>query len=316
MTLMRKLRTALHLAREGKWGAFKHQCRLGWRARRLRAAGTQAFVHRDLGFPFICVPTWADSAEQFRSNNGDRWEFQLLRRWLEPGDVAIDAGANLGLYTFAFAERVTPGGIVVAVEAAPFVVEQLRLGAAMLQTPQVRIVHAALSNSQGTATFYVTNGAVPTAEQSLHPGPVQRAHSLAVQVPTLTLASLADEHITNRTVAAVKLDIEGAENDALAGAPSAWFDADAPLWLLEINPSALERFGSRPSDVIQRFLAGPFSCWLLPKHPLRVNVETALRPLSAEIAIDWSESLYYNFLALPLAPRFAERRTRVRALFP
>jgi precorrin-6B methylase 2 len=44
-------------------------------------------------------------------------EFELLRRLLAPGDIAIDVGANIGCLTVTLARAVGPSGTVFAIEA-------------------------------------------------------------------------------------------------------------------------------------------------------------------------------------------------------
>lgn len=44
------------------------------------------------------------------------FEIQLMRLFIKPGDIVIDAGANIGTHTIAFANQVGPTGIVHAFE--------------------------------------------------------------------------------------------------------------------------------------------------------------------------------------------------------
>ena len=66
----------------------------------------------------------------------------------------------------------------------------------------------------------------------------------------------------------MKIDIEGAEACALTAVPALWLTGDGPLWIVEINPGALARFGASPSEVVRNFSAKAFDLQLLPKHPL------------------------------------------------
>ena len=62
-----------------------------------------------------------DYAEQERF---DSWATALLRSGdLKPGDVVADIGCGRGLFTFAFAERVAPGGTVLALDTNPGVLD-------------------------------------------------------------------------------------------------------------------------------------------------------------------------------------------------
>ena len=43
-------------------------------------------------------------------------ELELLERYIKPGDVIVDIGANIGTHTVAFAQLVGPRGLVIAFE--------------------------------------------------------------------------------------------------------------------------------------------------------------------------------------------------------
>jgi predicted methyltransferase len=53
-------------------------------------------------------------------------EMHFLQRYLRPGDVVIDAGANIGTYTLLAATCVGPTGQVIAFEPAPVAFARLR----------------------------------------------------------------------------------------------------------------------------------------------------------------------------------------------
>lgn len=45
-------------------------------------------------------------------------EVEFVRRYLQPGESAVDVGANFGIYITAMAERVGPAGTIFAFEPA------------------------------------------------------------------------------------------------------------------------------------------------------------------------------------------------------
>ena len=49
----------------------------------------------------------------------DRAERKLLRKTLSPGDVAVDVGANIGIYTQLLSRWVGPTGLVHSFEPSP-----------------------------------------------------------------------------------------------------------------------------------------------------------------------------------------------------
>lgn len=137
------------------------------------------------------------------------WEFELAARALKPGDVAIDCGANIGVYTEMLASR---GATVFAFEPDPlaFQVLQRRVGA----RPNVTLRQEAVGAETATVSLY---RAAAFAEN-----PVERTQSSSVlafkpnvatddfvNVPQVDIAEFIAS--LNRPVAIMKVDIEGAE---------------------------------------------------------------------------------------------------------
>jgi len=118
------------------------------------------------------------------------------------------------------------------------------------------------------------------------------------------------QELPNRTIACIKVDVEGAEIKALRGTPSFLMRNDAPAWIIEINPETLARFACEPSEVVNHFDEKTFERWLLPKY-LRDGRITA-PPRRYHPLEKFSDALFYNLLALPLGARFADRVNRVR----
>lgn len=131
--------------------------------------------------------------------------YRLLRRYLRPGDVFLDVGGHRGDFTVWAARR---AGKVVCYEALPDNVRRIRqvIEANDLDNAQVRHgaatahggrVHLNVSPKSGTNTLVT-----PTTFD-----PVGR-----IEVPAVRL----DDQMDRADV--IKMDIEGAEVDALSGA--------------------------------------------------------------------------------------------------
>ena len=79
------------------------------------------------------------------------YELQFLRRLLEPGQQAIDVGANYGVYCLSIAMAVGPQGRVWAFEPASSTAAFLEQGIAANKFGQVVLERCALSRECGTA---------------------------------------------------------------------------------------------------------------------------------------------------------------------
>ena len=315
MSTASKAMTLLRLMARGDWRAVRSRWLFNtahWRARR---HGGRPFVHRDMGFPGVCHPDWPDSLDQFSNLAGDHWEMKLLRSWLRPGDAAVDVGTNLGLYALAVGDRVGPQGRVLAVDADAFIIEKLRATVRLLGASQIEPVQAAVADQAGSLTFYVRTDRSITGEQSLHPGEGAREACTAVTTAALTLENLIRMLDRDASLALIKVDIEGAEAMAFRKVPPHLLTGDGPFWLVEIHPGALARFGAVPADIVGRFPRAGFELWLLPKHPL--GPDSGAQPLRLLAESErFTDSLYYNLLAVPRGSRWQERRAAIKEFLP
>jgi FkbM family methyltransferase len=144
---------------------------------------------------------------------------------IRPGDVAIDGGANGGLHTLSLARAVGSSGHVVAYEPIPSVWRQLVLNTSSYPWVTCRNV-ALLDRQERQMPFFVDseNPALSRLTVAL-----DITDSLSqIQVPCVTM----DEDIVNRPIAAIKLDLEGAEFSALRGAAEI-LRSDRPLVVFE-----------------------------------------------------------------------------------
>lgn len=314
MSLSQKLLTACQLIARADFATLRRQWTINQGQLLLWLHRGKPFAHRRLGFPSVCHPDWIDSADLFCVNAGDHWEYRLIQQWLEPGDQFLDLGANVGYYAFAALPAVGPAGRVVAVDAAPYVVDKLRLSARLLGAANLQAIQAAVTDQDGEVSFHICPTGFVTTEQSIRPPDSLLPQSVRITVPALTLRSLQGAAALDGRLSVVKIDIEGAEAAALRAAPPEWFTAGGPLWIIEINPGALARFEATAPEILRRFPPDHFDCWVLPKHPLDPKIHPRMRPAVSTDRFD--DSIYYNLFALPRGPRWRQRTLRLAPFFP
>jgi FkbM family methyltransferase len=154
----------------------------------------------------------------------------LVERFVRPGDHAVDAGANWGLFTARLAELVGPSGRVTAFEPHPGHAQTL--GAIARRHPWVDLRFAALSTEPGSAELAVPvhEGRTLSALASLEPPEAEdgvRFDKLPVEVTTLDAALEGTP-----PVGLVKCDVEGHELAALRGGER-MLRRDRPVVLVE-----------------------------------------------------------------------------------
>ncbi|MGE3148704.1 MAG: FkbM family methyltransferase [Pseudorhodoplanes sp.] len=142
---------------------------------------------------------------------------RLYARFVKPGDLVFDVGAHVGDRTGAFRRL---GARVVAVEPQPALVTTLRV--LYGRDRMVTIVPAAVGRQDGTVEMMV-NVANPTvstispqfiAASQGAPGWEGQRWSRTINVPMTSLDALIARH---GRPSFIKIDVEGFEEEALAG---------------------------------------------------------------------------------------------------
>lgn len=127
---------------------------------------------------------------------------------LNQGDVFIDVGANIGYYTILGARRVSFRGKVVAIEMVPQTAELLRKNVLLNGCGNVEVIEAAVFSRAGLQ-LNVRMQAGLFGQAS-----VDRARPGNICARTVTLDEVCRPY---EKVRLVKVDIEGAEMEALKG---------------------------------------------------------------------------------------------------
>ena len=155
--------------------------------------------------------------------------FGAMRNSIRAGDVVMDIGANIGVFTVLMA-RWAEKGTVHAFEPSPEAFSALRRHLALNHVEaQVVPVAAAVSDVVGEAVFYAHSR---NGENSLNPAIAERIPTEALRVPVVTIDEYAGQH--NVMPSFLKIDIEGYEFHALAGG-LATIRASKPTMLVEMH---------------------------------------------------------------------------------
>ena len=179
------------------------------------------------------------------------WEPDLshfIDERLENGGTFVDVGANIGYHTLLAATKVRENGRVVAVESSPkvFALLEESISTNNLQSV-VRTVNKAASREEGVLPLFEG----PDQNIGLSTTVGTRGLPSEGEIPAAPLGMLLlEEEIAS--VRLVKIDVEGAEGEVLAGMGE-FLDAcpDEVELLVEISPEWWEDKELSPSDVLQ-----------------------------------------------------------------
>lgn len=143
-------------------------------------------------------------------------DLEALARLLRPGDVFVDCGANLGLWSLVAAPLVAPSGAVHAFEPNPVTAERLRMHAE--QSSLIQVHPTALAATRGTVSF--------------DPGDHHNVSRVSDGGHLRIASSTLDDELSVAP-SGIKIDVEGYELEVLRGARAAL--RSRPWIIIEFN---------------------------------------------------------------------------------
>jgi FkbM family methyltransferase len=170
---------------------------------------------------------------------------RLIDAAIRPGATVVDVGASIGYNTVYASRRVGPTGRVIAIEPAADNVGVLRENIAANRLDNVVVRPVAAGRAHEVRDFFLRGET--SAVNSLFPESVYAAVTSVAQVPVAPLDDLVDVD-----PALVKIDVEGAELDVLAGMTRLLRHPPIRL-IVEWHPGLQEAAGYAP-DALPRLL--------------------------------------------------------------
>ena len=187
--------------------------------------------------PLFRLYAWTGDADIGRAFVDGVYEPHVTRAMcvaVEPGMTVVDLGANIGYYAMLAAALVGPAGRVVAFEAGRANADLVLASAAANGFDHVEVHHAAVADRPGVLERHRARGSNGYVRPS-QPGRPPPA-SGDVELTRAVVLDDALESLDRLDV--VKIDIEGAEFQAMAGAPRT-IERFRPVVLTEFSPEAL-----------------------------------------------------------------------------
>lgn len=234
---------------------------------------------------------WHYVRELENFNEHDERDLIVVKKLVEKGEVAIDIGANIGIYTKILSEKVMAQGRVYSIEPVPQTFSLLTHCVKKLGLGNVKLLNIGISDSNrsvsmvvppyagGGENFYMAH-IVASSPKDVN------KNTFEVKVQTLdSIFSEADEKVTF-----IKCDVEGHEWPVIRGAQKT-IERTKPAWLIEIsdNPdisstdahkvfSCLQENGYLPfwfdGNFLRKRIPGTTSVnyfFLTPEHVQRVR---------------------------------------------
>lgn len=184
------------------------------------------------GFPLYINPRFDKGIEKkiYLTGTYEKGLLHVIDNLIGPGDIVVDAGANIGLISVFCGLRVSKSGLVIAFEPHPETAQILRRNIAINQLNQVQVFERALGSKPGTAKIYsnlqINRGAASMVDFK------EGAPSFEIQVDVLddVLSRIQQEKVN-----LLKIDVEGFEMEVLKGAQNLLSKEDGPILVIECS---------------------------------------------------------------------------------
>jgi FkbM family methyltransferase len=161
--------------------------------------------------------------------------FDLVRE----GGTVFDLGCNSGFLTAWFAKRVGPNGQVVAFDPFPWNTAATYHTALLNGCTNVQCETVGVASKRNTIT-------IPYTDSKIYAGQSDQHTFEAKLVPLDDYKHLRPDYI--------KVDIEGAERELLAGASEIIRQSPSAYWAIEMHNEFIQAAGSDPEQIPRDFL--------------------------------------------------------------
>ena len=164
-------------------------------------------------------------------------EDDIIKRFTpKKGDIVIDIGAHIGLYTIISSKRVGANGKVVAIEADPSNFEMLNSNIKLNQLTNVIPLNYAVHSKETKVKLYLPSGESGfTKYNTIMPNWINTQEKF-VEVNANTLDYLLQlNEIRQEEVNWIKIDVEGAEFEVLKGATNVLSKSKDIAILMELH---------------------------------------------------------------------------------
>ena len=170
---------------------------------------------------------------------------RTLEAYLKPSSVFVDVGANEGFFSVIAAKLVGTTGIVAAVEPQSRLMPVLTTNCDLNGANAIRLLQIAVSDSVGYSLLHLS--------PDTNPGSTSLWRSTRYKLPTERVETLTLSQVFDRQgfeyADLVKMDIEGAEYEAILGSQDLFRTRRIGALALELHPAAIQSRGLNPDDI-------------------------------------------------------------------
>lgn len=242
----------------------------------------------------------AESVTGFRTARGDylpnrikiligRYEVaerNLMRPFLEPGQVIVDVGANVGYLTRFFSQSVGPTGKVCAFEPNPMIFSLLKRNVAKFKHASVHNV--ALSTSAGEAQLFLAGRDHSVASFAREYSATHVFYQDSGELNSISVKLVNGDDFLHQIqldkIDVLKIDVEGWELNVLDGLAQTIAASPRLTIFCEFNPAAQKAAGRSEAELLHWFFDHEFSVSYPEHDQLRALSRSSIEKFVSELA--------------------------------
>lgn len=200
-----------------------------------------------LGFKMRLDPAeCVDGGLLFYPQLYDHHEIAFLKEGLGPGDVFLDVGAHIGLYTLVCSKIVGNRGTILSIEADPDNYEKLCIHLRINDIRNVKAINVGVSDKKQTLRLGINTTGNRGGSSFLSEG------KEGIYVPCTTLLDILVENKIQK-IAGAKFDIEGFEYRVLdAFLENAKFSLLPRFIITEFHPGWVNKSGGNTVELLSK----------------------------------------------------------------
>lgn len=211
--------------------------------------GVHKFLHSHLIPDFIEIEGHKlfldkfDSLNLFMRGSFEEFETEIVKKIIKKGDIVLDVGANIGYYTLIFAKLVGKNGKVFSFEPDPTNFDLLTKNVKINGYENVILVRKALSYKTGKTNLFLSN---TNAGDHMIVDTKENRDTVEIEMTT------GDDYFRDfsEQLNFIKMDVQGAEIDALRGMSSLLQKINDIKIMIEFAPKWLKNFGYDPLKLL------------------------------------------------------------------
>jgi FkbM family methyltransferase len=215
-------------------------------------------------------------------------ERMVIERFVSPGMHVVDVGANIGLYTFYFSQRVGAAGKVTALEPAPELRQALAKSLEKNRINNVEILPYAAGATE--SSMLLSLDPLNSGNNWVTPDEPKN-RQVKISVPLRRLDALELRPAPDF----VKIDVQGWEVQVLQGM-SGWIERNIkPPLFCEVSEAALQAAHASTEALAKTLLGYGYEIYL----PRKERAKLELHPMTTlSLKEHASKNLYFDVIAL------------------